>query len=164
MRYRRSKVPGATYFFTVNLMDRRKTLLVDHVDHLREVIKVVKQRHPFYIDAMVIMPDHLHALWTLPAGDMDFSMRWNLIKSRFSHGVVKTEPISRSRASKGERGIWQRRFWEHLIKDDQDYENHVNYIHYNPVKHGYVCRASEWPWSSLHRYIKLGIVTPDWEK
>jgi len=149
MRYRRSKVPGATYFFTVNLMDRRKTLLVDHVDHLREVIKVVKQRHPFYIDAMVIMPDHLHALWTLPAGDMDFSMRWNLIKSRFSHGVVKTEPISRSRASKGERGIWQRRFWEHLN---------------NPVKHGYVRYASEWPWSSLHRYIKQGIVTPDWEK
>ncbi|MDQ7016773.1 MAG: transposase [Gammaproteobacteria bacterium] len=153
MRYRRSNITGATYFFTVNLAQRGTTLLVDYVDDLREVIKKTKQNHTFYIDAMVIMPDHLHALWTLPVDDADFSTRWSLIKTGFSRRIQKVEPISASRHSKSERGIWQRRFWEHLIKDKRDYQNHVTYIHNNPVKHGFVTHASEWPWSSLHRRL-----------
>ena len=162
MRYRRSNISGASYFFTVNLAERDKTLLVDHVAHLREVIKSVKGNHPFVIDAMVIMPDHLHAIWTLPEGDADFSTRWGLVKSGFSRGIPNDERISKSRCLKGERGIWQRRFWEHLILNDEDYQRHVDYIHYNPVKHGYVTMPSAWPWSSLHRYIKQGVIAPDW--
>ncbi len=112
MRYRRADVQGATYFFTVNLAERRKSLLVDYVEILRSVTKKVKQDHPFQIDAIVIMPDHLHAIWTLPQNDADFSKRWGLIKAGFSRGIAKTERISSSRKNKGERGIWQRRFWD----------------------------------------------------
>jgi len=162
MRYRRSNVEGATYFFTVNLADRHKTLLVDHVDTLRSVIKTVKKNHPFEIDAIIIMPNHLHAIWTLPAGDSDFSTRWGLIKAGFSRNIKNTESISVSRQSKGERGIWQRRFWEHQIMNDNDYQRHVDYIHYNPVKHGYVTQPSAWRWTSLHRYIKQGVVPANW--
>ena len=162
MHYRRAKTPGATYFFTVNLADRNKTLLVDHIDLLRGAIRNVKRKHPFQIDAIVILPDHLHTLWTLPPNDADFSTRWRLIKSEFSRGLAKTEHISASRKQKGERGIWQRRFWEHLVRNDRDYETHVNYIHYNPVKHGHVNNASEWPYSSLHKFIRQGIIAPDW--
>ncbi len=162
MRYRRSDVPGASYFFTVNLAERRKTLLVDYVDMLREAMKKVKQNHPFCIDAIVIMPDHLHTIWTLPKDDADFSKRWGLIKAMFSRCLEKTERISTSRLDKGERGIWQRRFWEHLIRDDHDYERHVDYIHYNPVKHGYVNRPTEWQYSSIHRFIEQGSIAPDW--
>lgn len=119
-------------------------MLITHVDLLRAAVRHVKQQHPFVIDTMVVMPNHLHALWTLPEGDDDFSTRWSLIKSGFSRHIAATERISISRQLKGERGIWQRRFWEHLIRDDQDYEHHVDYIHYNPVKHGYVKRACDW--------------------
>ena len=112
MRYRRANLPGASYFFTVNLAERKSRLLVKHVDVLRESVRRVKTAHPFVIDAMVIMPDHLHALWTLPEGDSDFSTRWGLIKSGFSRHIEATERISPSRQTKGERGIWQRRFWE----------------------------------------------------
>jgi putative transposase len=162
MRYRRATTPGATYFFTVNLAERKSRLLVDNVDNLKASISHVKENHPFAIDAMVAMPDHLHVLWTLPEDDHDFSTRWNLIKGGFSRRITKGERISASRQSKGERGIWQRRFWEHLIRDDDDFESHVNYIHYNPVKHGFVKRPSDWPYSSIHRYIKDGIIGEDW--
>jgi len=162
MRYRRANVTAATYFFTVNIAERQKSLLTDHVDVLRNAIKKVKQNHPFEIDAMVILPDHLHALWTLPEHDADFSMRWNLIKSGFSRELAKTERISSSRSLKGERGIWQRRFWEHLIRDDNDYERHVNYIHFNPVKHGYVDKPIDWPFSSFHRFVKDEMLPANW--
>ena len=162
MRYRRADVAGGTYFFTVNLAERKRTLLVDHVDLLRDVFRRVKQRHPFHIDAMVILPDHLHALWTLPAGYADFPTRWMLIKAGFSRGIAKDERRNPSRLKKGERGIWQRRYWEHLIRDDRDYEKHVDYIHYNPVKHGNVKRASDWPYSSIHRYIASGQLPHNW--
>lgn len=117
MRYRRAQVAGGTYFFTVNLAERELTLLVDHVDVLRKVIRKVKSAHPFHIDGMVVLPDHLHALWTLPPGDNDYPMRWMLIKTGFSRRIPKGEPCSNSRITKGERGIWQRRYWEHLIRD-----------------------------------------------
>ena len=162
MRYRRATVAGGTYFFTVNLAERKRTLLVDHVDLLREVFRRVKQRHPFHIDAMVMLPDHLHALRKLPDGDDDFPMRWMLIKSGFSRRIVKGERINASRKRKGERGIWQRRYWEHSIRDDRDYEMHVNYIHYNPVKHGYAQKAVDWPYSSIHRYVENGVIPKDW--
>jgi putative transposase len=111
---------------------------------------------------MVVLPDHLHAIFTLPLSDNDYSTRWALIKTGFSRQIPKTERINKSRKSKGERGIWQRRFWEHLIRDELDYENHVNYIHYNPVKHNYVDHSVDWPYSTIHRYISKGILKPDW--
>ncbi len=162
MRYRRSRSPGATYFFTLNLADRNRTLLADHAEMFREVIDKVRQKHPFQIDAMVVLPDHLHALWTLPEDDSDYMTRWMLIKTGFSRNIPKGEYRSDSRKSKGERGIWQRRYWEHLIRNDLDNERHVDYIHFNPVKHGYVSKALEWKYSSIHRYVESGIVAPDW--
>ena len=162
MRYRRPDVAGGTYFFTVNLAERKRTLLVDHVEALRGVIRKIRQRHPFRIDAMVVLPDHLHALWTLPEGDRDYPTRWMLIKAGFSRQLSRGERRNASRLMKGERGIWQRRYWEHLIRDDRDYARHVDYIHFNPVRHGYVGRASDWLYSSIHRYIRAGIVEPHW--
>ena len=162
MQYRRADVKGATYFFTVNLAERNSTLLVDEFDKLRTIINKVKNNHPFILDAFVVLPDHLHAIWTLPTGDNDFSKRWMLIKAGFSRQLPKNERINKSRRKKGERGIWQRRYWEHLIRDEDDYGNHVNYIHYNPVKHGYVKRAVEWPYSTIHDYVEKGVVTMGW--
>ena len=162
MHYRLTGVAGATYFFTVNLAEHNRTLLTDHADDLRAVIRATKQPHPFHIDAMVILPDHLHALWTLPEGDADYPVRWALIKAGFSRHIAGTERRTISRIGKGERGIWQRRYWEHMIRDERDYARHVEYIHYNPVKHGYVPRAADWPYSSIHRYIAAGTVTRDW--
>lgn len=162
MNYRRADVEGGCYFFTLNLADRKKTLLTDEIDSLRSIINQVKSKHPFMLDAMVIMPDHLHALMTLPKDDKDYPTRWMLIKAGFSRAIPKTENISPSRHKKGERGIWQRRYWEHLIRSNDDYEKHVNYIHYNPVKHGYVSRAADWPYSTIHRYIEKGVIAHDW--
>lgn len=162
MRYRRANVAGACYFFTVNLAERKSRLLVEHVDLLRSSVRRVQLAHPFVIDAMVVMPDHLHCLWTLPETDDDFSTRWGLIKAGFSRQFVATERVSISRKSKGERGIWQRRFWEHLIRDDLDFERHVDYIHYNPVKHGYVTKPVDWQFSSIHRYIKNQVIDENW--
>jgi len=162
MQYRRSDIAGGSYFFTVNLLDRQRTLLIGHADLLRKIMNKVKQSHPFHIDAIIILPDHLHTIWTLPQDDADFPTRWNLIKAGFSREIPKDEYINSSRQAKGERGIWQRRYWEHLIRDDGDYEKHVDYIHYNPVKHGYVDRASDWTHSSIHRYIQQGIFDKNW--
>ena len=162
MRYRRANVAGATYFFTVNLADRQASLLVDHIDALREALRRVRQVHHFRIDAMVVLPDHLHAQWTLPPGDADFATRWMLIKDGFSRQIPATEFRSPSRAAKGERGIWQRRYWEHVIRDEEDFARHVEYIHFNPVKHGLVRQPVEWPYSSLHRYVRLGLVGAEW--
>ena len=162
MQYRRAKIKGGTYFFTLNLADRRETLLIDYIDDLRESLNVVKQRHPFKLDAMVVLPDHLHAMITLPNNDDQYAMRWMLIKQRFSRQIPNIERTNKSRQLRGERGIWQRRYWEHVIRDQDDYQQHVHYIHYNPVKHGYVENAVDWEFSTLHRYIQKGIIHPDW--
>ncbi|WP_299196194.1 transposase [uncultured Amphritea sp.] len=162
MYYRRASQPGGCYFFTVNLHDRDKDLLVSHIDLLRESFRQVKLRHPFHIDALVVLPEHLHAIWSLPEGDSDFSTRWGLIKANFSRGLVKDELISKSRISKGERGIWQRRYWEHLIRDENDFRRHVDYIHFNPVKHGLVQRCIGWQYSSFHSYVARGTLPIDW--
>jgi putative transposase len=137
-------------------------LLTEHVDDLRTAFRETRRRHPFTIDAMVVLPDHLHAIWPLPEGDADFATRWRLIKSAFSRGFGAGERISKSRASKGERGIWQRRYWEHTIRDDNDFARHVDYIHFNPVKHRLVARVRDWPYSSFHRLVKLGVYPYDW--
>ena len=162
MRYRRANAEGATYFFTVNLADRKSDTLVRHIDDLRAVINKVKQAHPFSIIAMAVLPEHIHAIWRLPPGDADYPMRWSLIKAGFSRLLPKRERLQQSRTAKRERGIWQRRYWEHQIRDETDLERHVNYIHYNPVKHGWARRAADWPHSTLHSYIERGIVTGDW--
>jgi putative transposase len=162
MRYRRAFVGGATYFFTVNLANRRDRLLVDHIDNLRTVVRKVKHGHPFEIIAWVVLPEHIHAIWALPPNDADYSLRWSQIKGGFSRRIPKGEPMSESRSSKGERGIWQRRFWEHLIRDGDDLGDHIDYVHYNPVKHGLVERAADWPYSSFHRFVRRGWLPPDW--
>lgn len=160
--YRRNRVPGGTYFFTVNLLDRWSCLLVEHIDLLRESVRAVKRRRPFQIDAWVVLPDHLHAVWTLPDGDADYSGRWRSIKIAFAKGLPKTERRSPVRLAKGERGIWQRRFWEHTIRDDADYAAHVDYVHVNPLKHGLVERLADWPHSSFHREVARGVYHEDW--
>tara|TARA_B110000211_G_C13962932_1_gene501417 strand:- start:213 stop:716 length:504 start_codon:yes stop_codon:yes gene_type:complete len=162
MQYRRNYVKGGTYFFTVNLLNRNKSLLVEHIDLLRESIRVVKLQRPFYIDAWVVLPEHLHAVLTLPDGDVDYSSRWREIKKRFSKSLPKTEFLTQTRKRKNERGIWQRRFWEHTIKNNDDYWHHVNYVHFNPLKHGLVSRVVDWPYSSFHRAVKQGVYTNNW--
>ncbi|HEX7341212.1 MAG TPA: transposase [Rhodanobacteraceae bacterium] len=137
-------------------------LQLAHVDTLRAVVGKVKRERPFAIDAWVVLPEHLHAVWTLPRGDADFSTRWMLIKAGFSRALPRLEEVSASRRRKGERGIWQRRFWEHQIRDERDFASHVDYVHINPVKHGYVAKAAAWPYSSIHRYIRHGVLPADW--
>jgi putative transposase len=160
--YRRSRIPGASYFFTVNLADRSQSLLTEHVALLRSAFEYTRERHPFIVDAIVVLPEHMHAVWTLPDGDSDFAIRWRLIKTVFSRGLPHGEHRSDSRQSKAERGIWQRRYWEHLIHDEADFLRHVDYIHINPVKHGLVTRVAEWPHSSFHRFVQEGILMKDW--
>ena len=146
----------------MNLAERRSRLLTEHIGLLRAAFRDTRARHPFAIEAVVILPDHLHAIWTLPEGDADFTLRWRLIKSAFSSALPRGERISASRLAKGERGIWQRRYWEHAIRDEADFERHVDYIHFNPVKHGYVTRVADWPHSSFHRYVERGLLAEDW--
>jgi putative transposase len=160
--YRRSDIAGATYFFTVNLADRSQSLLTDHIAALRGAFAYTRERHPFVVDAIVILPEHLHTIWTLPDGDGDFALRWRLIKTVFSRGLPQGEHRSPSRTSKGERGIWQRRYWEHLIRDEADFSRHVDYIHINPVKHGWVSHVEDWPHSSFHRFVRAGILPVQW--
>ena len=160
--YRRYRVEGGRYFFTVNLLDRRSALLTEHIDILRDAMRVVKTKHPFDIDAMVVLPEHLHCIMRLPAGDDDFSLRWRQIKSAFSRNVPGTGTKNKSRSSKGERGLWQRRFWEHLIRDERDFRHHVDYVHFNPVKHGYVACVGDWPYSTFHGYVKRAVYPVDW--
>jgi putative transposase len=160
--YRRNRVPGGTYFFTVNLFDRRSDLLTRNIRHLREAVRQVRAKAPFHIDAWVALPDHIHCMWTLPEDDTNFSARWQAIKTAFSKQIPDVEFRSTSRQGKGERGIWQRRFWEHTIRDDSDYAAHFDYIHFNPVKHGLVAHAADWPFSSFHRSVSMGIYPADW--
>jgi putative transposase len=161
--YRRAFVDGGTYFFTVNLNDRGSSVLVDHIASLRSAFRYTRTRHPFQLDAIVVLPDHLHAIWTLPEGDADFPLRWRLIKAAFSRSVPRSESASESRLQRRERGIWQRRYWEHAIRDQEDFNRHLDYIHFNPIKHGYVLRAADWPYSSFRLMIKRGVYPEQWE-
>ncbi|MGJ4892019.1 REP-associated tyrosine transposase [Bradyrhizobium sp. HKCCYLS3077] len=160
--YRRAFVPGGCWFFTVNLLDRHRDLLIEHIDLLRSAVAATRVRFPFEIDAFVVMPEHLHAVWTLPPGDADFSTRWRLIKSRFARELSPTEQLSAVRIANRERGIWQRRFWEHLIRDEDDHARHVEYCYINTVKHRLVSRVVDWPHSSFHRDVRAGLFPSDW--
>jgi putative transposase len=135
-RYRRAKIEGGVFFFTVALADRSSDILIRHIDRLRRMYKSVQERNSFETIAICVLPDHLHAIWALPEGDSNFATRWSLLKSAFSRGLPVEMPRSASKVARRERGIWQRRYWEHAIRDDRDLERHVDYIHVNPVKHG----------------------------
>lgn len=160
--YRRNRVAGGTYFFTVNLLDRNSNLLVEEIEVLRQAVRIVRARAPFHIDAWVVLPEHLHCIWTLPPDDADYSGRWRAMKTLFSTAMPATERCSATRIRRGERGIWQRRFWEHTVRDDRDYAAHMDYVHFNPVKHGLVARAADWPYSSFHRCVAHGLYPADW--
>jgi REP-associated tyrosine transposase len=140
----------------------RQRLARCHIDALRDAVRTVRDRRPFHIDAWVVLPEHMHAVWTLPIDDADYSGRWKAIKIAFSKMLPKTEFRSPVRAAKGERGVWQRRYWEHTIRDERDYAAHVDYVHINPVKHGLVACVRDWPHSSFHRCVAQGVYAPDW--
>jgi putative transposase len=161
-QYRRNWTAGGTYFFTLVAANRANGPLVNHITALRAAFRIVIAEYPFEIDAIVILPDHLHAIRTLPPGDSDYAMRWKKIKAAFSKHLPDTEPRSASRIAKGERGIWQRRYWEHTIRDDDDYRAHCDYVYFNPVKHGYVRAVSEWPHSTFLRFVERGVYSIDW--
>ncbi|MGP0093787.1 MAG: REP-associated tyrosine transposase [Xanthobacteraceae bacterium] len=161
-RYRRAKIEGGVFFFTVTLADRSSDLLVRHIDRLRRIYSSIQQRFPFETIAICVLPDHLHALWSLPEGDADFPLCWSLIKSGFSRGLASDARRTQSKIAKREKGIWQRRYWEHVIRHEDDLERHVDYIHFNPVKHGYVSKVCDWPHSSFRRYVARGLLPVDW--
>ena len=161
-RYRRSLVTGGMFFFTVNLADRKSRMLLDEIKRFRHASDLVRVRHPFKTIAYCVLLDHLHAIWQLPEGDADFGTRWSTIKRTFSAGLATGSGRSASKIAKREKGIWQRRFWEHQIRDDADLQRHVDYVHFNPVKHGYAARVSDWPHSSFHEYVKRGWLPSDW--
>jgi putative transposase len=149
-RYIRPEVPGAAVFFTVTLADRQSDLLVREIEVLRRAVRATRAERPFGIDAWVVLPDHMHCVWRLPEGDADFSTRWSVIKARFSRAMPQVAQ-RRSHAVRREHGIWQRRFWEHHLRDEADWQAHVRYCWINPVKHGLVSDPAEWPFSSYHR-------------
>jgi putative transposase len=153
--YRRYWLPGGTWFFTVNLLERHgNDLLVREIDLLRVCAARERARRPFTVIAWVVLPEHMHWIWRLPEGDTDYATRWRRIKTDFSRGLLRTERRSSARVMRGERGIWQRRYWEHAIRDDTDLQRHIDYIHFNPVKHGYANTPSEWLHSSFNRYVE----------
>jgi putative transposase len=160
VRYRRNFLDGGTFFFTVTLADRRSRALLDHITALRNAFRATRRERPFAIEAIVILPDHLHVMLTLPVADADFSGRWRRIKGHFSSALI--DAGSRiARASNGDLSLWQRRFWEHTIRDESDFERHVDYIHFNPIKHGLVQRVRDWPHSSFHRHVRQGLLPED---
>jgi putative transposase len=160
--YRRARIEGGTFFFTVVLADRSSDVLVRHVDRLRRIYRTVEQKYPFRTIAICVLPDHIHAVWSLPEGDANFPLRWNLIKSGFSRGLAHGHDRSASNRARRETGLWQRRYWEHVIRNEKDLTRHIDYIHFNPVKHGHVARVRDWPYSSFHRYVTEGSLPADW--
>ncbi|MBK5958529.1 transposase [Rhodoplanes elegans] len=161
-RYRRARVEGGTFFFTLVLTDRSDDLLVREIDRFRRSYADARARRPFETVAICVLPDHLHAIWTLPPGDGDFATRWSVIKAGFSRDLAPAGLRSPGQVAKRDKGIWQRRHWEHVIRDDADLARHVDYIHYNPVKHGCVSAVRDWPHSSFHHYVARGLLPSDW--
>ena len=161
VKYRRFKIRGGVYFFTVTLQDRHSNYLTKYISLLTAAMRVTRERWPFKTIALVVLPDHLHAIWQMPDEDDNYSIRWMKIKSYFTQKLTK-ENISIEKNTRRECNLWQRRFWEHTIRDEIDYEKHVNYIHYNPVKHNLVKRVGDWPYSTFHRYVKNGVLPANW--
>ncbi len=166
MRYRRFRIEGASYFFTL-LTEARRPLLASPAAAalLGKAQFQVRSRHPFEIEAEVILPDHVHMIWQLPEGDAAFERRLRLVKSTFTRLYLKESPApprSASRQSKGEQAIWQRRYWEHVIRDEDDFGAHLDYIHYNPVAHGLAAAPRDWPFSTFGRWVERGVYLPEW--
>ena len=165
-QYRRNWIAGGTFFFTLVTFERHPWLCDDWARAaLRKAIASVRRRHPFDIDAWVLLPDHLHCIWTLPPLDRDYATRWRLIKMLVAKSCGKQLPargLSTSYALRRERGLWQRRYWEHTLRDERDFAAHVDYIHYNPVRHGWCSAPSDWPYSTFHRWVLDGCYQPDW--
>ena len=165
--YRRCYVPGGSYFFTV-VTERRAVILANALaqECLREAIRHCRQRLPFQVDALVMLPDHLHTIWTLPNDDCDYSKRWGIIKKHFTqtwlNGGGAEQSVTASNLRYRRRGVWQRRFWEHALHDERDYQNHFDYLHFNPVKHGLVKTVRDWPYSSFHYWVRKDIYTDSW--
>lgn len=164
--YRRANTKGGTYFFTVITYRRRKILCYEEVRiALREGIRQTRETHPFTIDAWVLLPDHLHCIWTLPEGDANFGIRWAMIKrfvTKQCRSLHRDDWMTASKRKRKESTLWQRRFWEHQIRDEQDYERHIDYIHFNPVNHGLVDKVVDWPHSTFHRYVKSEVYQENW--
>ncbi|MCL4559307.1 MAG: transposase [Chloroflexi bacterium] len=165
--YRRCFLPGGTYFFTVVTYSRKPIFTYPEArDLLHSVWEFVREKHPFTTGAICLLPDHIHCIWTLTPGDADYSTRWKEIKRIFTHKYLdqigKGGYRNASRQKREEAAIWQRRFWEHTLRDEQDFHRHMDYIHYNPVKHGLVQRVRDWPWSSFHRYVRQEYYDLDW--
>jgi putative transposase len=165
--YRRARVPGGSFFFTV-VTERRQQVLTEEPVRLalREAIRSVRRDRPFQVDGWVLLPDHMHAIWTLPTDDPDYATRWRLIKAQVTQrlGAAYRSPalMTTRRQAKGQGSLWQHRYWEHWLRDDADVQRHLDYLHFNPVKHGLVSRAADWPWSSFHRFVAAGMYPPDW--
>ena len=160
--YIRNQLAGATYFFTLTLAQRNTSLLTDNIDLLRLAYQRANALHPFNTIAICILPYHLHAIWQMPADNGDYALRWRMIKSQFSRNFSANEQRSNSKIKHREKGIWQRRYWEHQIRDDVDMQRHVDYIHYNPVKHGLVSKVKDWPHSTFHKHVAQGLVDESW--
>jgi putative transposase len=158
--YRRLCVPGATYFFTVNLAKRGGTVLTDRIDHLREAYRLTVAEQPIRCEAMVVLPDHIHAVWTLPPGDADISRRWQKIKGRFTHATGLRGAQSRSMEDKRDAGLWQRSFREHMIRDADEERRAIAYCLNDPVRHGLVVDATDWPFSTIHRDLRIQAGAP----
>ena len=164
MRYRRAFVPGGSFFFTLVMQGRRPVFAsAETVDVLREAFRSVRSTRPFELEAMVVLPDHLHCIWSLPKDDADFATRWRLLKTWFTKHcdpALRLVP-DRARAARNEQALWQHRYWEHMLRDEIDFARHVEYIHFNPVKHGLVASAMDWPYSSFRQYVEAGVYPPD---
>ncbi len=165
--YRRLREPGGIYFFTV-ITFNRQPILTEPLSRtlLRKSWKNVQAKYPFETLAVCLLPDHLHTIWRLPEGDTNYSLRWNEIKRHFTREYVNRGGESGvrndSRIKRREQAVWQRRFWEHTFYEQDDLNTHIDYIHFNPKKHGLVNRVSDWPWSSFHRFARMGIYPADW--
>lgn len=165
--YRRCYVPGGSYFFTV-VTERRAGILASDVarDCLREAISHCRQNLPFRVDALVMLPDHVHSIWTMPTDDCDYSKRWGVIKKHFTQTWLALGGIEQSVTASclryRRRGVWQPRFWEHALRDEGDYQNHFDYLHFNPAKHGLVKNVVDWPYSSFHHWLSKGVYAADW--
>lgn len=165
--YRRANTKGGTYFFTVNTHHRQKLLTDEDVRNaLRAGIENTRKTLPFQLIAWVLLPDHMHCIWTLPEGDADFATRWGMIKRHVSqccaHRLHQEAGLNDSRRKRNELSLWQRRYWEHQIRNENDLARHVDYIHWNPLKHGLVDKVSDWPYSTFHRYVDEGVYPKNW--
>jgi putative transposase len=166
VRYRRATVAGASYFFTL-VTFRRQPLFGGGkaVELFNEALRSVQARRPFTVDALVLLPDHVHAIWTLPDDDHDYATRWRRVKETFTRAYARDHRLPEpdiGRRARGERTVWQRRYWEHLIRDDRDFVAHVEYIHYNPVRHGLVAAPRDWPYSTFGQWVAYGLYEATW--